>query len=77
MQESLGRRAVELVPLGLVEGPLVVVEAQPRHRGEDLRRQLFARALDVRVLDAQDERAAGVAGKEQVVEGCPGAADVE
>ena len=36
--EPLGRRPVEVVAARLVEGSLVVAEAQPLHRREDLRR---------------------------------------
>jgi hypothetical protein len=75
--EPVGRLLVEVVALRLEERPLVVVEAEPLHRREDLPRQLFAGALDVGVLDAQEKRAARVPREEQVVEGRPRSADVE
>ncbi len=68
---------IEVVPAGLVERTLVVAEPEPLHGREDLRGQLLARALDVGVLDAQDERAALVPREEQVVERGARAPDVE
>jgi hypothetical protein len=74
--QAVGRRAVEVVPLRLVVGALVVVESDPVHGRQDLCRQLLARALDVRVLDPEDERAFFPTREEEVVECRSDAADV-
>ena len=58
-------------------GALVPVEPEPSHAVEDAVDHLGGRALDVGVLDAEDERAAVVPGEEPVEEGGAGAADVE
>ena len=75
--ELPGGGAVELGPVRLVERALVVVEPQPLHGGKDLRRELLPGALDVRVLDAEDERSLLAPREEEVVERRPGAADVQ
>ena len=58
-------------------GPLVPVEAQPAEALEDAGHHVGRRALDVGVLDAQDERAAGAAGVQPVEERGARAADVQ
>jgi hypothetical protein len=63
--------------LGLEDRALVVVELEPAQGVEDLLDVLGRGALPVGVLDAQDERPAGVAGGEPVVERRAGAADVQ
>ena len=56
---------------------LVAVELEPAQRVEDLLDVLGRRALAVGVLDAQDERPAGVPREEPVVERGARAADVQ
>ena len=56
---------------------LVAVELEPAQRVEDLLDVLGGRALAVGVLDAQDERPAGVPREEPVVERGARAADVQ
>jgi hypothetical protein len=68
---------VTLRSLRLEDRALVVFELEPAQGVEDLLDVLRGRALAVGVLDAQDERPAGVAGGEPVVEGRARAADVE
>ena len=77
VQQLLDDLAVAIDALGLEDRALVVVELEPAQRVEDLLDVLGRRALAVGVLDAQDERAAGVARGEPVVERRPRAADVQ
>ena len=57
-REHVGDRgAVPVHPLHLVERALVVVEPEPGHPMEDRVDGLGRRALDVGILDAQDELA--------------------
>jgi hypothetical protein len=63
--------------LALVKGPLVVIEAEPLHAVENRRQRLGRRALAVRVLDAQYERAAVPARVEPAEERRAHAADVQ
>ena len=58
-------------------GTLVPVHPEPAHALEEHAQGLVGVALLVRVLDAEDEGAAGVAGVQPVEEGRPRAADVE
>ena len=83
----------ELLELGLVEfgalrlevgtilaadlGAFVPIHAEPAHRVEDHLQEGVGIALLVRVLDAEDELTARVAGVEPVEQGRPGASDVE
>ncbi len=61
-----------------LEGDLLVpVEPEPGHPLEDRAGALVAAAGAVRVLDAEEEGAAGLAGEEPVEEGRARAADVE
>ena len=57
--------------------PLVPIEAQPVQAVEDVLLELGRVAGDVGVLEAEDERAADVAGVQVVVERRPGRADVQ
>ncbi len=75
--QPVGGLAVEVVAPRLVEGALVVLEPEPLHGREDLGRELLPRALDVRVLDAEDERSLLVPREEKVVERRARAADVQ
>ena len=54
-EQRLGRRDVRRVLIALTIGSLVEVETEPRHRGDDATHPFLAIALDVGVLDAQDE----------------------
>ena len=58
-------------------GAFVPVHAEPAHRVEDHLQEGVGVALLVRVLDAEDELAARVAGVEPVEQGRTGASDVE
>ena len=58
-------------------GPLVPVEAEPAQIAQDRRLGLARRALDVGVLDAQDERAARAARQQPVEQRRARVADVE
>src|SRR5262249_52853793 len=75
--EPVGGLAIQVVTLRLVEGALVVLEPEPLHRGEDLRRELLPRALDVGVLDPEEELALLAARVEKVVERRARTADME
>src|SRR2546428_3648903 len=55
--ETLGRPTVQIEPLRLKVRTLVPVKAEPGHRIEDASSHLFAGAFNVRIFDAQDERA--------------------
>ena len=57
--------------------PFVGREAGPRERVQDVRLGALDEAALVRVLDAEHERAAGLASEQDVVEGRSEAADVE
>ena len=74
---AAGRLDVGVEAVGLVDGLLVPVEPEPLERVEDVVDQLGPVALGVGVLDAQEERAAGVAGEQPVEQGGAGAADVQ
>ncbi len=63
-------RAVDL-------GALVPVEAEPTHRAQDGLDVLVGRPLGIGVVDAQDERAAVMAGERPVVDGGARATDVQ
>src|SRR5664280_415431 len=76
-EEAVRGLMVKGASLALEERALVPVEAEPAHRMEDLVRQLAAAPLDVRVLDAEDERAPAAAREEPVVEGRPRPSDVK
>ena len=77
--EQLGeRRGVAVGAAGLGDRALVVGEAEPLHRVEDLVDVVRGRALAVGVLDPQDQRPGGrVAGGEPVVECRARSADVQ
>jgi hypothetical protein len=62
-QHVVEDRAIAVHPLHLVVRTLVVVETEPRHRVDDRALGLHGGALLVGVLDAQDERAAVMAGE--------------
>ena len=64
-------------PLHLVERPLVVVEPEPGHAVEDRLRGLRGGALEIGILDAQDEVAAMPAGISPGKQRGAGTADVE
>ena len=68
--------AVAVEALGLVVGALVPVELEPLHGLDDRVDGRLGRALAVRVLDAQHELAAAVAGVEPREQRRPGAAHV-
>src|SRR5439155_20040303 len=68
---------VAVDPLGLREGALVPVELEPAQRVVDLVDVLRSRALAVRVLDTQHERAARMPRDEPVVQCRPRSADVQ
>ena len=68
-EQFVGRRRVLLGVIRLEIRPLVVIEAEPLQTFENSPDHLFAGSLDVRVLDAENEFAAGLAGK-QPVEQC-------
>jgi len=62
VQERLTTQIADsLVELLEARGVIVVIEAEPAHRRQDLLDRRFARSRDVGVLDAQDEVAAVVA----------------
>ena len=58
-------------------GALVPVEAEPAHALQNAVDHLCGRALEVGVLNAQDERAAVMAGEQPVEQRGAGAADVQ
>ena len=68
---------VTVEPLHLIVGSLVVVEAQPRHGIENRLDRLLGGALDVGVLDAQDELSAVMARERPREERGAGAAQVQ
>src|ERR1017187_8079135 len=76
-EKAIRGLTVEGASLALEERALVPVEAEPAHRVEDLVRQVAAAPLDVRVLDAEDERAPVAAREEPVVEGRARPSDVK
>ena len=63
--------------LGLVEDLLVIVEAEPLHALEQDLDRLGRGALEVRILDAQEELAAGVAREQPVVDRRADVADMD
>src|SRR5207302_6263334 len=63
--------------LHLENGTLVPVEPEPAHRIDDRLHRGFGRALEVGVLDAQDELAAVLSGVRPGVESGPRSADME
>ncbi|MBP1770726.1 MAG: hypothetical protein H6P96_1344 [Candidatus Aminicenantes bacterium] len=75
--ELVGLLAVDAEAAALEDGLLVPVEAEPLEIFEDLLEEAGLRALQVRVLDPDEETAARVAGEEPVEDGRPGASDVE
>ena len=54
-EQLLEHLLVAIESLGLIERPLVMIEARPLHAVENLLDGLAGRALEVRVLDAQDK----------------------
>ena len=77
VEQLFGRWLVEIEALGLEERAFVPVEAEPAHAFENAFDHGFGGALEVGVLDAEDEGSAEVAGEEPVEEGGAGSADVE
>ena len=76
-QELLGLFPVDVEAPALEDGLLVPVEAQPLEVLEDLVEEPGFGALEVGILDAEQELAPGVAGVEPVEDGRPGAPDME
>ena len=68
-QQLRGALAIHFHTLGLVVGAFIPVEAEPAHALQDAVNHLRGRALEIGVLNAQDERAAMMAG-EQPIEQC-------
>jgi hypothetical protein len=60
--------------LGLKEWSLIPFHAEPAHAIEDALHHIFRGALEIGILDAQNEGATGVPGKEPVEEGSARAA---
>src|SRR5450755_3586534 len=58
--------AIHFHALGLLVGALVPIEAKPAHALQNAFHYLSRRALDVGILNAQDERAAVMAGEQPV-----------
>ena len=74
---ALPIRAVVTAPARAILGTLVPIHPEPREALIDQLEELLAVALLVRVLDAQNEHAAGVARVEPVEQRRAGAADVK
>ena len=72
--QFFGRRSIEGKPLGLKEWSLVPLHAEPAHAIEDALHHILGRSLEIGILDAQNEGATGVPGKEPVEEGSARAA---
>src|SRR5690606_38701295 len=68
---------VAVEALGLIEGALVVFQAQPGHAFQDGVHRLLGRALPVGVLNAQDEAAAVAAGVKIGIQRRARAADMQ
>ncbi len=64
------RGLVEVEALRLEKRALVPIEAKPAHAFENALDHGFRGAIDVSILNAQDECPTGVAGKKPVEEGC-------
>ena len=77
VEQLLRGSLVEVEALGLIERALVPVEAEPAHAFQDAFDHGLGGALEVGVLDAEDEGAAGVAGEEPVEERGAGATNVQ
>jgi hypothetical protein len=77
VEQVIEHLPVPLEALGLVEGPFVVVQAQPGHAFQDGVDRFFRGALAVGVLDAQDEGAAVVARMQPGEQRRARAADVQ
>ena len=77
VEQLLRGGLVEIEALRLIERALVPVEAQPAHAFEDALDHGFRGALEVGILNAQDEGSAGVAREEPVEEGGACSTDVE
>src|SRR5690606_23666675 len=77
VEQRLRVGAMPLEVGALEDDVLVPVEPEPLHAFEDRARRLVGGARLVRVLDAQQELAAELAGEEPVEERGAGAADVE
>ena len=75
--EPVRHRPIAVETVSLIEGPLVVVETKPGHPLEDGVHRLRGGALQVRILDPQDERAPVAAGVQPGEEGGTDTADVE
>ena len=65
-QQLRGALAIHFHTLGLVVGTLIPIEAEPAHALQDAVNHLRGRALEIGVLNAQDERAAMMAGEQPV-----------
>ena len=76
-EELRGLLPVDAETFALEEGFLVPVEAEPLEVLEDLVEEPGLGPLEVRVLDAEQELAPGMAGIEPIEDGCPGAPDVQ
>src|SRR5262249_25605363 len=76
-QQPLGDLAVAREALHLAKRPLVPVEPQPPHPVEDRLHGLLGGALEVGVLDAQDELACFAAGVGPGEQRGPRSADVK
>ncbi len=64
--QTVNGLAVDVAALALAERALVPVEPHPLHHTQDLGLALGSRPLAVGVLEAQDERASGVTGRQPV-----------
>jgi len=67
---------VERKTLGLIKRAFVVIQTEPLHRVQDRLNGLRGGALAIGILDAQDELAAGVAGKKVIEQRGARAADM-
>ena len=76
-QQLLGHGAVTAGARELVDGLAIPVQAHPFHPVQDRGHRFRRGALPVGVLDAQQERAARVAGIQPVEQGGAGAADMQ
>ena len=65
-QQLRGALAIHFHALGLMVGTLVPVEAEPAHALQDAVNHLRGRALEIGVLNAQDQRAAVMASEQPV-----------
>ena len=77
LDQAVGRGEIRLEPMALQHGALVPVEAEPLQHLLDLVDRLLRRPGHVGVLDAQDERAGGVARVQPVEERRPRVPDVQ